>query len=79
MRITFKTTSPFIYNINGIRLEQVNQQKYTGTVYDSKMSFNSHIDYIIEKLKKFNILRFLISLTMINLHKTYLVPILERV
>ena len=82
MRITNKSTSPFIYNINGIELKQVNEQKYIGIVYDSKMSFNKHIDYIVEKtLKKFNILRYLSknlnSYTMINLYKTYLLPILE--
>ena len=82
MRITNKMTIPFRYNINGITLEQVNQQKHIGVIYDSKMSFNSHIDYIIEKtLKKFNILRFLgknlNSNTMLNLYKTYLLPILE--
>ena len=82
MRITNKSTSPFIYNINGIELKQVNEQKYIGIVYDSKMSFNKHIDYIVEKtLKKINILRYLSknlnSYTMINLYKTYLLPILE--
>ena len=82
MRISNKTTTLYKYNVNGISLDYVLEHKRIGINYDTKMSFKSHINYIIEKTyKKFNLIRFLgkdmNGSTMINLYKTYILPILE--
>ena len=58
LRITYKNINPFVYKINNINVNIVENHKHIGIIYDIKMSFNLHIDMIIEKaLKKFSILK----------------------
>ena len=82
MRITNKKTIIFNYKIDNVEILQVKEQKYIGVIYDEKMTFNSHINYITEKaLKKFYTMRFLgkslNGSAMIKLYKTYILPIIE--
>ena len=61
MTVTLKSIEKTEYMLNGISIKDVLNQKYVGVIYDSKMSFNPHIDYIIEKsLKKFSLMKFLL-------------------
>ena len=82
MRISNKLTIPFVYHINSDVIASVSQQKHIGVIYDTKMLFNFHVNYKIEKtLKRFNFIRFIgkrmDGKTLLKLYKTYLLPILE--
>ena len=82
MTITLKSVDKFEYKISNLVINEVFYQKHVGVIYDSKMSFNPHIDYIIEKsLKKFNVIRFLCrrvrGKVWIRIYTTYIRSILE--
>jgi len=82
LRITYKNVNPFVYKINNINVNIVENHNHIGIIYDIKMSFNLHIDMIIEKaLKKFAILKIICKrvnfITFLNLYTTYIRPILE--
>ena len=52
--ITFyknKSKIPFVYTINGLVIERVEQIKDLGVILDQHLSFGNHIDYIITKAK----------------------------
>ena len=52
MTVTLKSIEKSEYKLNDINIREVFNQKYVGVIYDLKMSFNPHIDYIIEKSLK---------------------------
>ena len=77
LRISFKNTNEFNYKINNNVINNVSFHKHIGVIYDCKMSFNSHFDYIIQKaLKKFAILRVFCKrvngLTFLRMYTTYI-------
>ena len=82
LRIGFKNYVNFDYKLNNISINNVQNHKHIGIIYDTKMCFNSQIDCIIEKsLKKFSLLKVICNrvngLTFLRLYKTYILPILE--
>ena len=82
MRISLKQTNPYIYKITGKSIDHTVIQKHIGIFYDSKMSFNLHVNYIVEKAnKRYYTIRFLSKRlngsTLLKLYKTYILPILE--
>ena len=83
MRITLKKNiSLNNYIIDNISVNTVLEHKNVGVIYDNKLTFNPHIDMIVNKaLKKFYTLRHLCKRVngkaFLNLYKTYILPILE--
>lgn len=82
LRITNKTTDYFNYQINGVTLNRIETHKHIGVYYDSKMRFNDHVNYLVEKaMKRFYTIRYLSKRLnpniILKLYMTYIIPILE--
>ena len=78
MRVSRKSADLFIYKINRKIVKSVTNHKHIGIFYDSKLTYYSHIDYIIGKaLKKYNTLRIICNrvngLVFLNLYNVYII------
>lgn len=73
IRFGKNNTSPFIdYSIEGNFLERVNHIRDLGVIFDSKMSFKSHVEYLDIKVRKqiFFIKRFSFKFKCISTFRT---------
>ena len=82
MRIGLKNNETFDYKITDISVKKVDIHKQVGVTYDSKMSFDHHLNEITAKaIKKFGLLKFICkrvdTKTFLRLYLTYILPILE--
>lgn len=82
LRISRKNIDNYSYHINNKIVKQVLTHKHIGIIYDSKLTFNSHIDYVIKKsLKKYNTLRIICKrvngFVFLRLYMNYILPIIE--
>ena len=58
MRISMKNSEQFVYSLDNNSIKYVTNHKYVGVLYDTKLSFNYHLDMICEKsVKKFYTLK----------------------
>jgi len=83
LRITFKNVNLKKYTINNVEIETVDRHKHLGVIIDNKLSFNEHIESLVNKaLQKLSMLKRLCSSadskTFLRLYKTYILPILEN-
>ena len=49
---TFQLSTAFSVAINGKPLNHLSEYKYLGVVLDASLTWNTHIDYLIAKVKK---------------------------
>lgn len=83
--LTFSTSissSQFCYSFNNCTLSRVNNYKYLGVIFDNKLSWAKHIDYITAKaLKKLGYLRRVLAKapkdTKLIMYKSLIRPIIE--
>lgn len=47
-----KIAFPFNFRINGHDIERVNEVKFLGLLIDDKLSFNNHVNFVINKVKR---------------------------
>ena len=52
MRMSLKSNDIFHYKLGDITLNQCNIYKQIGVFYDNKLTFDEHINYIIQKANK---------------------------
>ncbi len=49
LRITFKNVNLKKYTINNVEIETVDRHKHLGVIIDNKLSFNEHIESLVNK------------------------------
>jgi hypothetical protein len=83
LRISFRNIQLKIYTNNNSEIEVVQSHRHLGIIIDSKLSFNQHIDSIVNKTYK-NFLMFkrlcprTDGNTFLKMYKTYILSILEN-
>ena len=82
MRISLKTNDVFEYKLEDKTLDQCVFYKQIGIFYDHKLTFDKHIDYILQNAnKKFYFLRTICkkanAYKFLKVYQTYIIPILE--
>jgi hypothetical protein len=83
LRISIRNIQLKTYTINNSEIEVVQSHRHLGIIIDSKLSFNQHIDLIVNKaLKNFSMLKRLCPRadgnTFLKMYKTYILSILEN-
>jgi len=82
LSVSFKKVCKNNYVINGHNVKNVESHKHLGVVYDTRMLFNEHCDYVVLKaMKKFYTLKLICKRcdgdTFLKLYRTYVLPIIE--
>jgi hypothetical protein len=82
LRISFKKHHLNNYLIDTVDVESVKQHKHLGLIFDDKLLFNAHTDYLITKAyKKFytlkNCCKNVNAETLLKMYCVYVLPIIE--
>ena len=82
MRISWSTSVEPNYTLNGTQLDVVSEYKYLGVILNKKLTWDTHVDYVVTKANRmlgfvFSVARHLSSDAFLALYKALVLPIIE--